>query len=300
MPDYILNIQKLYLDYKIPIAPSGHKHARRGWINIICPFHSGNPGYHLGYNLDNGYFFCWGCGWKPTEQVLSVLTNVDISNISQLISRYKGDLPLPNTLTRVSCPQELKLPKEFAKMGEKHRQYLANRNFNPDKLELEWGLLGSGHWGDYRGRIIAPITFRNQLVSFQGRDITDQQTAKYLPCKKEDEVLPHKQILYGFDKAVWKTCIVVEGVTGVWRLGAGSVGTFGAEYSRSQLLLLVQNFESVIIMYDPDEAGMISADKIATELISLNVKVEIWDLIDFDSGDMSDEMAEEIMKEIRK
>lgn len=146
--------------------------------------------------------------------------------------------------------------------------------------------------------MIAPITFRSQPVSWQGRDITDKQRAKYLPCPNEQEILPHKHLLYGFDKARWETVVVVEGITGVWRLGPGSVGTFGVKYTASQLLLL-QSFEKVIIFYDGDMAGQEASDKMGVELTGIGHEVEIWEPFKNDSGDIPQSIANELMKEVR-
>ena len=34
----MLDIEKLYIDYRIPYVTTNHKHARDGWVNIEYPF----------------------------------------------------------------------------------------------------------------------------------------------------------------------------------------------------------------------------------------------------------------------
>ena len=255
----LLDIYRLYTDFRIPIAPHRHKHARRGWINTVCPFHLGNPGFHLGYNLEKGYFFCWSCGWKSIDLTVQTLTKTDKRQAKKLILEYSVAGQLPESGQREAPyerPDKLKWPDGCGPMTERHLSYLRERNFDSEQLESEWGLMGTSNWGYYNFRIVAPITFEGENVSWQTRDITDRHPAKYLPCPQEDELLPHKQVLYGLDKARrYRSAVVVEGVTGAWRLGLGAVATFGTQYTRSQLLLLAQNFDNVLILYDQDDAG---------------------------------------------
>ncbi|MCJ7747896.1 MAG: hypothetical protein MUP27_09135 [Desulfobacterales bacterium] len=301
----MIDITRFYTDFHIPIAPHHHKHARRGWINTLCPFHQGNPGYHLGYNLEKGYFFCWACGWHPTDLTVQTLTKTDKRQARKILQGYEwaGQLLESNQREEpYERPDELEWPGGCGAMTDVHKTYLSKRNFDPDQLEKEWGLLGTSNWGPYAFRVIAPIVFRDQAVSWQGRDITDRQQAKYLPCPNEKELLPHKHILYGFDKAQWKAAVVVEGITGVWRLGPGAVATFGDMYTTSQLLLIAQSFKRVLILYDGDEAGKNAADKMAVELTGMeeNNEVKLLEPIGCDSGDMPNGLAEDIMSRVRR
>jgi len=299
----LLNVINLYQDFHIPIAPPHHKHTRKGWVNTVCPFHRGSVGgYHLGYNLEKGYFFCFGCGWHPVNLTIQNLIRADERQVKKILLNYAvaGQL-LESSLKEepYERPDKLKWPEGYGKMVAVHRNYLLKRKFNPEQLEREWNLGGTRYWGFYSARIVAPISFHNEIVSWQTRDITDRQKAKYLPCPKEQELLHHKQLLYGFDQARWKTVVVVEGITGVWRLGPGAIATFGVEYTPSQLLLL-QSFDQVMIFYDGDEPGQDAAEKMAMELTGIGREVEIWQPFSYDSGDMPQEKADEIMKEVRK
>jgi len=300
----LLDIIHLYNDFRIPIAPRHHKHSRQGWINTTCPFHQGSAGgYHLGYNLTKGYFFCFGCGWHPVDLTIQTLIKTDKQQVKKILLNYiaAGQL-LESGLKEepYEKTEELKWPEGYGKMIDAHKNYLLKRGFNPEQLEREWDIGGTRHWGFYAFRIIAPITFHGETVSWQSRDITDKQKAKYLPCPKEQELLHHKQLLYGLDKARWRTGVVVEGVTGVWKLGPGSVATFGVEYTASQLLLLSESFDEIRILYDGDEPGQNAAERMGWELGAMGREVEILEPLNCDSGDMPQEISDEIMKEVRK
>ncbi len=139
-----------------------------------------------------------------------------------------------------------------------------------------------------------------QLISFQGRDITGKNEAKYLPCAKADEVIPHKQVLYGWDAIPHnqKSCIVVEGVFSVWRMGIGTLATFGASYFPSQVRLLAWRFDKIFIMFDGDMAGRRDGEKLGTELSAMGKEVQILDMPnELDPSDLSQQLADKIRKE---
>ncbi|MBU1621763.1 MAG: hypothetical protein KKF27_20400 [Gammaproteobacteria bacterium] len=301
----IFNFQKFCQDFRIATAPRNHPHQRTGWINIECHFCTGHRGFHLGYNSKQDFFTCYRCGWHQTEKVLSVIAHLEISKIKALIQRYKGDLSKPDIgyAPDIIRPDSIELPPGTEPMTNRHKQYLASRKFDPDKLERIWNLKGTGHTGNYRFRIITPITFNHQLVSYQGRDITDKQFARYMACKEEEEIISHKHVLYGWDQMPYnaKSCIVVEGITGVWRLGPGALGTFGVKYTGSQVRLLTNRFEKVYLLFDPDEAGE-QAEKMAQDLIGSGIEVEWLNFMSekLDSGNIPQSTADKLMKEILK
>lgn len=290
-------------DFRIKTASFGHKHQRAGWINISCPFCSGDPGFHLGWNNKQQYFSCYRCGWNPIEKVISALSGR--KDIKSLLVKYKGKIPLEEKTTIVR-PEEVKLPDGTSLMTSRHKQYLSKRLSNPDYLETFWGLKGTGHTGSYRFRIIAPIYFQGQLVSYQGRDITDKQQAKYKAASEEEEIISHKHILYGWDKipAEVKSCLVVEGVTGVWRFGVGALGIFGVEYTASQVRLLAERFEKIYLLLDADEAGERATNKLLNDLSVMGREVIALGFTEkgkrLDSGSIPQNIADKMIEKIRQ
>lgn len=303
----MFNFEKFCRDRKITTAPPGHKHHRRGWTNIVCPFcHGSEGGYHLGFNQQDSFFVCYRCGWRPVDSVLSIITGLKISVLSRLIADYSLDRPLPHTVlqTPVIRPERLRMPSGVGPLKKIHIGYLESRNFDPFMLQTRWGLLGTGHVSflddiDYKFRIIAPINFNNSTVSFQGRDVTNFHPSKYKACPEEMEIIPHKHILYGLDLSNGRTCVIVEGITGVWRLGPGAVGTFGVKYLYPQARLLISRFQRIVILFDPDEAGIKAADSLWSELSLHGVEAEILSLPEgIDSGSLDQSEADYFMKNI--
>jgi hypothetical protein len=291
----MLNINKFYADQKITVAPSYHKHNRPGWVNTKCHFCSGNPGYHLGFNLRSGYFTCHRCGWHPIDKVIEAITGIKGKNNQKplLAKYYTGKIDDEDK--KIIRPSSLSLPDGIGPMMRRHKIYLMNRNYDPLKLEKDWGLLGTNHIGNYKFRIVAPIEFEYQLVSYQGRDITGKTDLRYKACSEDEEVVSHKHVLYGWDKAVGDRCLVVEGITGAWRFGFGSLATFGAEYKQSQVRLIASRYKTVFLLMDMDEAGRRAADSLETKLSILGCDTHNLELSYGDSGDVPQDTADYFM-----
>ena len=287
-------------DNQIEIAGSDSKHYREGWINIPCPFCEGNPGYHLGYNTDSDYWNCHRCGWHSIEHVIQALLNTSWDVAVKTAKTYGSRPSLWKASEAVTKRTLVKLPTGTESMQKAHKQYLIDRNFDPDKLEEEWDLKGTGFIGPYKFRIIAPIYHKGVLVSYQGRDITNRSKLKYKACRAENEAIPHKHLLYGLNNAVGHSAVVVEGITDVWRLGRGAVATFGLEWSIEQAILL-KTYPRVFIMYDFGEKQAIEqALKLGNILSSLGVSVELLTAPDHegDPADLSNKQAQALMEKI--
>lgn len=304
MENYNFNAIDFCDDYNIEYASSG-KHFRQGWTNIQCPFCGGSTGYHLGINTSNGYANCYKCGGYNMFKVISTILKTSTYETKQILKKYSGGSRIISSKKETrNIPSELVFPSDIKPITQAARDYLIDRNFNPDQIASTWGILSTPHWGFYRNRILAPIYQHDKLVSFQTRDITGTQPQKYLACFQNDELIPHQQCVYGFDLALGrKTCIVVEGITDVWRLGPGAIGTFGIGFTRHQARLIADNFERVHILYDSEIQAQEKAEELGF-LISSGFKnpVEVINLSftaeGKDPGDLSQDDADEIMKEI--
>ena len=306
-----MDIIKFYEDYKIPFQVEGHKHCRPGWVNIECPFCTGNPGVHLGFSLTENYFHCWRCGGKDTIKTLQKLIGCSRGEASRIFREYGGKRKpkLPTAVKAQLRPVKKKVfrfPTGTMSLQKFHRIYLKKRGFDPKELEQEWNLLGTGPVAylkegdfkrDYRMRIIIPIHWSGEVVSFQARDVTGRSELKYKACPKDREKIHHKSILYGMDKVEGNKVVVVEGVTDVWRLGPGSVATFGTAWKEQQLSRLCR-FKEVYLMFDNDKAGTKAAEKMRKELLAEGIKSEIISVDVGDPGDLDQVKARKLMKDL--
>ena len=153
--------------------------------------------------------------------------------------------------------------------------------------------------GDYKHRIIAPIYFKGNMVSYQARIPIDGSDLPYKACKEENEIIHHKNILYGLDLAKALDVVLVEGITDAWRMGPGAVASFGIKMKMSQILLLAEHFKFIHIMFDDERQAIREADKIGTTLSMLECEVDLC-LIKGDPGALSQKKADRYMKSLLK
>jgi len=284
-------------DHGIHTAPGG-KHYRAGWVNISCPLCSGNPGYHGGFNLKGGYYNCHRCGNQWLPKVVSALLNKSIRVAKEILKPYLSK-DLVEEFRERKYAEQIKFPPGTTRhLNDRNWNYLYGRYFTPRDIDWIWNLHSTGHLGPYKFRILAPIYLNGDLVSYQCRATSETQSQKYLACPEDEEVYHHKFTLYGIDYCTGDSCLVVEGITDVWRMGPGAVATFGIEYTKQQLLMLSRRFKKVHILFDPESQAQQQADKLYIQLSALGTSVHILYIENYDPAEMSDEDASNVMKSL--
>jgi hypothetical protein len=280
------NAEQFCIDFNIDYRTEG-KNVQAGWVNICCPA-CNDQGFHGGINPEKDYFNCWRCGWIPINEVLSAKTGLSKKQISLYKKKYiHGAFILSKNKDKVEFASKVELPGSA--LNKFHKKYLEKRGFDADFLEDKYKLLGTGISGYWKYRIIIPIYYRHQLISFQGRDYTNQQELRYVGLQKEKSVMDYKDILYGIDFCTSDTIAVVEGVTDVWRMGDGFAATFGTSMTENQIRVL-SKYKNIYFLFDPELEAQEKAKKAATKLASIGRNVEIIDLeIDCDPGDLTQE-----------
>ena len=297
-----MNILQLYQDHSIPIAGEEDRHYRPGWVNTPCPFCTGdNPGHHLGYNEDENYFMCWRCAWHPVSKTIAKLLNINEKAAKALVKQYGGHIQTPKPKVQIRKKSH-QLPSGITDLTSSHKQYLRGRGFDADRLEREWDLMSTGPISQldgisYKHRIIAPIYWEGERVSFQGRDATDKHSKKYMACPKDRELIHHKEILYGKPSEWGMTGICVEGVTDVWRLGTASFATFGIKYTPKQLRLIAKRFERVAVVFDDEPQAILQAYNLIADLEFRGVDAFRIPIVG-DPGGMDQEEANYLTKQI--
>lgn len=249
------------------------KNISANWIGINCPF-CNDPSEHGGFSLEKGYYNCFRCGAHKLIDIIIELIGCSQSKAKSILTKYSTDKPIPFA---TKPPAVLWLPGDCDPMKEQHKQYLESRNFDPDKLEKEWAVQGTGIIGPYKHRIVAPIFHRGRAVSYQTRAIHKNQYPKYKACQRQLEIIHHKTILYGSDKVRTNSVIIVEGITDVWRLGIGAVATFGIEFTQAQVLFIAKNYQRVFVCFDREEQAAKQGKKLTEQLIGIGIEAKfIW------------------------
>lgn len=299
------NVVRFYQDFHVKIVDSG-KHVTPGWVNTGCPFCGGNE--HLGVHVRTGAVKCWRCGTHSQLSVIKAMLGCSWERAKEIEKEYgagrrtRDNEQAPKTALERSkkvCEYPSgSLPLSAPAMA-RHRAYLEGRGYDSYRLESVWGLRGTDHLGRYKFRIIAPITVNGRVVSYQGRDYTGKSELKYKACRKEDELIDHQTVVYGLDLAKGDTCLLVEGIADVWRLGPGAVCCFGIAFTISQCNLLAERFRTVHILFDGgEEEAQKQARKMALLLAGRGVEVELLTLDQGDPGEMQQEEADALMNEL--
>jgi hypothetical protein len=296
-----MDILLFYKDYQIQYITEG-KNVGEGWVNITCPF-CDDPSEHLGYNLEKDYYRCWRCGWHTITETFAKLLNVGKEQTYSILKQYGAQHePYVQLPTKVGI-KPFQFPFGTGPLQQAHKQYLEKRDFDPNKLALEWGLMATGPVGgldgdDYKWRIIAPIYWEGGIVSFQSRAISAKAILRYKACPKPREIIHHKEILYGKD---WKDVgICVEGVTDVWRLGSHAFAVFGTGYTNIQIQRMASLFKTVIILFDNEPEAQRQALRLEKELRFRNVKTRIEITDAPDPAKMKQEDADYFVKHLIK
>jgi len=295
-----MDILRFLKDYHIKYSDRGSK-ITDGWIGVDCPFCDGNN-YHLGFHMSSGAVSCWSCGKHSHIAFIKALLNCSLSKAIEIKKEYEtnryhyndSELESHTTIHADVCL----LPTGCERLSKRAKEYLIERSFNPNTLEDVWNLKSTDAFGDYKFRIIAPIIVDDIMVSYQGRDYTGKSDLKYKACKSENEVRNHQTVVYGSNLVKGESCIVVEGITDVWRLGPGAVCCFGIDFTLAQVNFISNRFKNVFVLFDAEEQAQKQARGLATLLNARGIEVDILELESGDPGEMNQRDADNLIKEL--
>ena len=300
-----MNLQEIYNSFGVRIASQSDRHYRNGWINTSCPYCKGNPGNHLGYNIEQNYFKCWRCGFHPTIKVLMDLLHMNYHDTKQLIYKHDGKVNQKVSLVKMR-KKAFKTPPNLIPIHQSfiHKKYLLQRGFNADILENKYGIQAIPHISkldniNYKFRIFIPIFYKNKMVSWQTRDITDTSNFRYLSCPQKRELIEHKKILYQTPETDF--IIITEGVFDTWKVelaGYPATCCFGIEYKTSQLKQLLQ-YKKIIIFFDSEPQAQEKASQLHHRLLFAGKNViNITPPNNKDPGSMPPEQIRKILNKL--
>lgn len=303
--------KRLFDDLGVPCWDSG-KNVAPGNINIRCPFCDDHSN-HGGFSIEKGNYQCWRCQGGYPAKAVALAAGIPLQTAKELIAKYSRGAISSGRFTSdrpKAHGKSITLPG--GPLQDAHKKYLIGRGFDPDELSFYYGILGTGfadRWQgiDFRFRIIIPIYDVNgDLCTFQGRDYTGKQELRYKCCPVEKAIVHHKHLLYGANLARNKDrIVVVEGVFDQWRMGPGTVATFGTSLTREQVNLL-SLWPEVIFLFDPEPEAQAHAREYARDLAACGCSVEVCAAelgLDKkgnprDPGDLTPAEASDIRKEL--
>jgi DNA primase len=165
---------------------------------------------------------------------------------------------------------------------------LSQEAFTPEQLEAS-GLVrrrneGTGYYDTFRGRLMFPIHNESgKVIAFGGRALGADDQPKYLNSP-ETPIYKKTATLYNLHRArnamrKANRAVLVEGymdVIGVHAAGVGEVvASCGTALTNAQVRAMHRHADTVVVNFDPDEAGANAAERALQILLdeSLHVKV---------------------------
>lgn len=259
-------------DHRIHYITEGHHHVHRGWYQLHCPVCTdGRHGYHLGCSTTTGAFSCWRCGPLKQVDVVQGLLRCARERAYEVLRSYRGKDPQPRH--RASRTRHKAVPpRDLGPLTEKHFKYLTDplgkgRGFTRSRAEeivATWGLQGTRHLsGPWSWRIVGTVMdVEARPLAYVGRAIRQDAKPKYRVTDEPDCAADPRGFLYGIQKVVGRTVIVVEGAGDAWNLGPGAVATLGIDWKEEQATQL-RRFTHRVIAYDPEPKAQARAEELA-------------------------------------
>lgn len=176
-------------------------------------------------------------------------------------------------------------------------QHLKHKGYSLSRMEKA-GLIvkrseGEGYYDRFRGRIIFPIRdISGNVIAFGGR-VMDNSLPKYLNSP-ETPLYSKSNVLYCLDKAKeharkQKYFIIVEGyldAIACHQYGAlNAVATLGTALTEGHLRLMRRFAQNLVLIFDPDPAGVKAAMRGLDLFVSSGMKVNVVSLPDNDDPD---------------
>lgn len=260
-------VAEILQDLGIAFQGEGDPGGRPGWVQVTCPDcgDQSSKGYakkYLGISLSTGAANCWRCGRKNTATVLAAITGVPVARVRERLDGARMAAPLVRRTGR------LVVPAGVGPMGPGHRAYLAARGLDAAVVARVWGVCGIGQvggaWRPLRWRLYIPIHHHGEVVSWTTRTIQPNVRTRYVSAAHEQEVIHHKDILYGADYA-HHTIIIHEGPVDVWATGPGAVATLGTGYTEAQLRAM-SNYLVRVVCFDSEPEAQRRARGLAAAL----------------------------------
>lgn len=288
-----MTIQEMLSEARVEYLESGHQHSRSGWLQIkTCPF-CGSGNYHLGYNLEHGYFSCWRCGFHNRYSVLTSL-NVPRHLFNQLPKNPQASHHISPVRRGLKEPDFL-MPLNHEE-SYRHQVYLRNRGFDHVQLAKEWKLEAIGIAARLAWRIYIPIYHQGLQVSWTTRAIGEEVEQRYISASAAEEAINHKHVVFGLDH-VRDTVLICEGPFDAMKMGIGAVALFGLAYSASQVRLLSRIPNRYVCLDNSVEAQAV-ARKLAGELSCFPGNTHILEIDARDPGEASREEVRTVRQTI--
>jgi DNA primase len=234
----------------------------------LCPFHQEKtPSFFVVPSKE--FYHCFGCG--KGGNVINFIMDHERMEYPEALRflAQKAGIEIPRTYTGSTDTERVYEALAFAEKFFRNRLLTSGEKIPVAILEKA-GLAKrkEGHYDRFRKRIMIPVkNVAGKTIAFGGRIMPGDEGAKYINSP-ETEIYRKGRILYGLDISKNPVrenneAIVVEGYFDLISLVQAGipnvVAVSGTGFTPEQASLLSRFCERVVLMYDPDSAGIKAA-----------------------------------------
>jgi DNA primase len=263
---------------------------------VFCPYHNNNRTPAGEVSKDHGMFFCFGCQTTRTliefvmytsnrtyfEAVRYIKSKEQETSIEESVNKALINKPefiqYDELLIKRLNNQALESPRAI--------RYFEGRKITKDSIDKF-----SLGYSEKQDSVTIPIYSPDGMcIGFVARTVEGKEF-------KNTPGLPKGKVLFNLHRIKTSNIVyVVESSFDAIRLdqvGFPAVATLGANVSAAQIRLLEKYFNSIVLIADNDDAGMIMRDKLIEKLGPIVTSVYI-DKKYKDIGDMDDEAIKKL------
>lgn len=237
------------------------KHTGNGKeIHFNCPV-CGESRYRCFTNLDSGKVHCHNCGWSTNiVGLIQYVEGVSWSKAKLIFKDVRGNFSLPENVSKElsgrmfseDFRKDLKkrpipLPEEFSVLNpectnivtKRAIKYLNKRGItNSQIVQHNFGFCMSG---DYKNRVIIPVTEDGNLKFWVARAISSDAFMKEKSPSNEDYQISKSEVIFNIDRAarVYHAAVISEGIFDALAWGDIGVSLLGKSLYQEQLNILL-------------------------------------------------------------
>lgn len=261
-------------------------------INARCPVHHLTKGressrFSWYMNADSGLWHCFSCGARGNLPMLvsqitddpAALWNIQTHLINSGIQRLTSE----EVVEREREPEvDWSVYARFLPLPEAVRK---QRRLSQEASH-RYGI----RWDTDNKAVVIPIV--SPLGELRGWQLKKTGWVRNVPTGV------HKgSTLFGIERAIGSTAVLLESPLDVVRFHSvidnrevSAIASFGANVSDTQISIIADKFDRLIVAMDNDQAGKLETRRLAKALPSFRKGIRYWKYIDSvkDLGDMSD------------
>jgi DNA primase len=244
---------------------------------LHCPFHEDKKA-SLQVNLEHSYYKCHACDKKG--DVIQFVQDYEKLTKREALLKCTQMIPSNNSTAQITQEQNTKQNKNYQEIfqklkpklqqSSKAKDYLKQRNLNPEKLEIAYNT--GKDYDKLKCCLIFPLkNKKNDIVSLYGRSIYDNPESKHFYTTNRTGIYPN------YPKPETKKLILTESIIDCaslmqafevlpfgkdlgWAFIA-CYGTNGLNQEIQNAILALQELQEIIFCFDTDMAGKESVKK---------------------------------------